>query len=87
MFHHLIHLSSWKLIDFLKNRIGKIVYPKTVTKAVYDIDTGERLDNKLNNIGEDIVSHKADNVPHQYGNRFAWEYNSITDSLDLVVIE
>jgi parallel beta-helix repeat protein len=33
----------------------------------------------------DVVAHKSDNVPHQYGNRFAWEYNSIADSLDLVV--
>ena len=38
-------------------------------------------------LASDLAAHKADNAPHQYGNRFAWEYNSITDSLDLVVIE
>ena len=43
----------------------------------------EGLDNNANI----LESHLSDNAPHQYGGRFEWRYNSVTDSLDLVVIE
>ena len=36
---------------------------------------------------EELEWHLIENAPHQYGERFELRYNSITDSLDLVVIE
>lgn len=35
------------IIDTLKNKLGVLVYPKTLTKAVYDETTQDRLDNTL----------------------------------------
>lgn len=40
-------ISDLPVIDTLKNKLGVIIYPKTVTSAVYDKETGERLDNML----------------------------------------
>lgn len=37
------------------------------------------------NLGEK-EAHTHDEAPHQYGNKFEWRYNAITDSLDLVVL-
>ena len=35
------------IIDIIKNKVGEIIYPKTVTKAIYDADTEDRLDNTI----------------------------------------
>lgn len=32
------------IIDFFKDRWGRIIYPKTVAQAIYDLESGERLD-------------------------------------------
>lgn len=37
------------IIDDLKDKSGDIIYPRTLTKAIYTEDTSERLDNILTN--------------------------------------
>lgn len=45
-------------IDFIKDRLGNIIYPVTKEKAVYD-DDNIRLDNKLNSIKDDFTGIAA----------------------------
>ncbi len=33
-----------------------------------------------------LEEHNTEVAPHQYGGRFEWRYNPITNSLDLVVL-
>lgn len=41
------------IIDFITNKLGEIVYPKTKTKAVFD-DNDNRLDNVLGEMKSDL---------------------------------
>lgn len=40
----------------LKNADGNNVYPATLTNEVYDETTGERLDNTISQINNDLLS-------------------------------
>lgn len=38
------------IIDSIKDKLGNIIYPKTLTKAIYEEGTNKRLDNILNEL-------------------------------------
>lgn len=63
----------------------------TVTEVVDDLsstDADKALSAKQGKVLNDaMVTHKAENAPHQYGGRFEWQYNAVNDSIDLVVID
>lgn len=42
---------------------------------------------RLNNLEQSHNDHLVSQAPHQYGNRFMWQYNPASDSLDLVVLD
>ena len=44
------------IIDSLKDKLGSIIYPKTVTKAVYDATTSERLDSIIDELRSSVGS-------------------------------
>lgn len=49
------------IIDDIKNKLGEIIYPRTLTKAVYETGTNKDLDellNEKNDIVTDIVHKK-----------------------------
>ena len=58
----------------------------SVLKNKWTAGTYKKLCDSIDEVSDDLETHKQSVTPHTYGNRFAWEYNSTTDSLDLVVI-
>lgn len=50
-------------IDFIKDRLGNIIYPITKEKAVYD-DDNIRLDNKLRNIDDKFYNRTTKRYPN-----------------------
>lgn len=49
------------IIDSIKNKLGEIIYPKTLTRAIYEEGTNRRLDTILSGIADPVdISGKAD---------------------------
>lgn len=75
------------IIDSIKDKLNNIIYPKTVTKAVYDADTSERLDNIIESLKISTRTHrgcllnKTVNQPlaHQTRTNLTWQ-NAVYDT-------
>ena len=48
-------MNIMAIIDSIKDKLGTIIYPKSVTQAIYDKDTNERLDDTLLDIKQDVI--------------------------------
>lgn len=67
-----------KKVQIIPPNYTDIIHPETDSEVV--------LMNSGNTLQAEYDNHITEDSPHQYGNRFIWQYNSATDSLDLVVI-
>lgn len=63
-------------IDDIKNRLGETIYPRTLTRAIYEEGTNRSLDDllftkgqTLANVSDDLVAHKAEIVSQAEPNK------------------
>ena len=57
----------------------------TVAQNRWTAETYDKLCDNIDLVKDGVENHKQSDAPHTYGSRFSWEYNPVTDSLDLVV--